>query len=82
MELQRVLAHAGTLLMVVPVGSPRVCFNAHRIYSCAQVKAMFSSLCLVSFALITDSGEFLSDASESVADAQTYGCGCFEFTKQ
>lgn len=81
-ELQRVLAHGGTLLMVVPVGMPRVCFNAHRIYSCAQVRNMFSSLRLMSFALVTDAGEFQADASEAVADSQLYGCGCFEFTKQ
>jgi SAM-dependent methyltransferase len=81
-ELQRVLAHGGTLLMVVPVGVPRVCFNAHRVYSCAQVKGMFSSLRLVSFALVTDMGEFQVDASEAAADSQRYGCGCFEFTKQ
>jgi hypothetical protein len=81
-ELQRVLAHAGTLLMVVPVGVPRVCFNAHRIYSCDQVKTMFSYLRPLSFSLVTDAGEFLADASDALADSQTYGCGCFEFTKQ
>lgn len=81
-ELQRVLARAGTLLMVVPVGKPRVCFNAHRIYTCAQVRGMFRTLRPVSFALVTDTGEFLADAAEAVADSQTYGCGCFEFTKQ
>ena len=32
-ELQRVLAPGGDLLFVVPVGKPRIMYNAHRIYS-------------------------------------------------
>jgi hypothetical protein len=32
-ELKRVLAPSGSILIVVPVGKPRIVFNAHRIYS-------------------------------------------------
>ena len=32
-ELQRVLAPGGNLFFVVPVGQPRIMFNAHRVYS-------------------------------------------------
>ena len=80
-ELQRVLAHGGTLLIAVPVGLPRICFNAHRIYSCLQVKKMFDGLKVKSFALVNDSGDFITDASERVADTQRYGLGCFEFSR-
>ena len=41
-ELSRVLAPGGDLLMVVPVGRPRIVFNAHRIYSASQVLSLFS----------------------------------------
>lgn len=83
-ELQRVLAVGGSLLYVVPVGRPRVCFNAHRIYSYHQVRNQFSGLRLVQFALIPDSethGGLIVDADESIADQQEYGCGCFWFQR-
>jgi len=83
-ELSRVLAPGGSLLFVVPVGAPRVCFNAHRVYSVAQVKAMFPDLGLKEFSLIPDNGReqgMIRDASEELAGAQSYGCGCFRFEK-
>ena len=40
-ELQRVLAPGGDLLFVVPVGKPRILYNAHRIYSYRQVRESF-----------------------------------------
>jgi SAM-dependent methyltransferase len=80
-ELQRVLAPGGELLMATPVGRSRVCFNAHRIYRHAEVLAMFPCLQSKSFALITDDGTFMPEASPEMADAQTYGCGCFRLVK-
>ena len=53
-ELKRVLAPGGLLLFVVPVGQPRVCFNAHRIYSYGQIVEAFAKLYLEEFALIPD----------------------------
>ena len=32
-ELKRVLAKNGNLLFVVPIGTPKIMFNAHRVYS-------------------------------------------------
>ena len=80
-ELRRVLAPAGTLLLVVPVGQPRIVFNAHRIYAYGQVRDYFRDLQLVNFALIPDdpTAGLLMGASETQADAQSYGCGCFWF---
>jgi SAM-dependent methyltransferase len=83
-ELQRVLSPGGTLLIVVPVGSPRIRFNAHRIYSFDQASDLFEGLRIEEFSLITDlaaDGRFIPEASKELADAQTYGCGCFRFTK-
>jgi SAM-dependent methyltransferase len=84
-ELKRVLAPSGNLLFVVPVGKPKVMFNAHRIYSYEQVIAYFAGLKLEEFALIPDkaeSGGLIRNASKEMADAQTYGCGCFWFRKE
>jgi Caenorhabditis protein of unknown function, DUF268 len=83
-ELKRVLAPNGTLLFVVPVGSPRIMFNAHRIYSYAQVLSYFEGFELREFALIPDTGAtngLLADATEDMVLTQQYGCGCFCFSK-
>lgn len=83
-ELRRVLSPGGTLLAAVPVGKSRIQFNAHRIYSFDQVSDLFAGLKLEDFSLITDlaeDGGFIPEASRELADAQSYGCGCFRFTK-
>jgi len=83
-ELQRVVAADGTLLFVVPVGAPRTCFNAHRIYSYDQILTAFADLKLVEFALICDDAEgggLLVAPSPAVVARQPYGCGCFWFTR-
>jgi hypothetical protein len=83
-ELSRVTARGGNLLFVVPVGKPRIQFNAHRIYSYRMVLDMFPDLVLKEFSLIPDNAltqGMIYDATEEESDAQHYGCGCFWFTK-
>jgi SAM-dependent methyltransferase len=83
-QLTRVLSPGGSLLFVVPVGRPRVAFNAHRIYSYDQVVTYFSELRLQEFSLIPDNpGErgLVRHATKDLADIQNYGCGCFWFKK-
>jgi len=83
-ELKRVLAPGGNLLFVVPIGRPRIMFNAHRIYSYRMILEYFSELKLVEFSLIPDKpedGGIICNALEEQADAQSYGCGCFWFTR-
>jgi len=84
-ELNRVLAVGGNLLFVVPIGQPKIMFNAHRIYSYDQVPEYFKGLKLVEFALVPDhpnNGGLIKNASKVVADTQEYGCGCFWFQKE
>lgn len=83
-ELKRVLADKGNLLFVVPVGRPRICFNAHRVYAYQQIMKFFAPLELKEFALVPDDpqeGGMLVSAPETLVDQQTYGCGCFWFEK-
>ena len=82
-ELERVLAYGGDLLFVVPIGSPKVIFNLHRIYSYDQITSYFAGLKLVEFALIPDKtpGDLIRNASRELANQQEYGCGCFWFRK-
>lgn len=85
-ELQRVTAHGGSLLFVVPIGKPKVLFNAHRIYSYAQIRKYFEKdFELMDFLLIPDNAitrGTIHPAGEKEADQQTYGCGCFWFKKK
>jgi SAM-dependent methyltransferase len=83
-ELARVVAKGGSLLFVVPVGRPRIQFNAHRIYSYAEVIKQFENCRLVQSALIPDDpaeGGLTIDPPRAQIDAQNYGCGCFWFKK-
>lgn len=80
-ELKRILAINGDLLFVVPIGKPKIMFNAHRIYSYNQIMEYFSNFELKDFSLVTDTGNFFQNSDEKTADKQKYGCGCFWFKK-
>lgn len=81
-ELSRVLAPTGQLLMVVPMEEPpRVCFNAHRLYSYSQVVDLFPGLALQEFTLITNEGQFFENADPGLLAGRKYACGCFRYTK-
>lgn len=80
-ELSRVVRSGGELLFVVPVGQPRIIFNAHRIYAPEQILSYFPEFELKEFALINDDGSFLRSGQLVDASDLQYGCGCFHFVK-
>jgi hypothetical protein len=82
-ELERVLASGGDLLFVVPVGKPKIEFNAHRIYSYQGVMSLFPGLTLKEFTLIRlkNKQTLLKNASGEDVELEDYGCGCFWFKK-
>ena len=80
-ELQRVLAPGGNLYFGLPIGKPRVCFNAHRIHSTEQILEYFSGLKLVEFSFVNDKGNFMQNVEPDIARDAKYGCGLFQFTK-
>lgn len=80
-ELKRVTSIGGALLFVVPVGEPKIEFNAHRIYSYEQITGYFSGFTLKEFSLVTDSADFIERADPILVKNQKYGCGCFYFIK-
>jgi SAM-dependent methyltransferase len=81
-ELQRVLAPGGHLLFSLPVGRPRVCFNAHRIHDPRTVRDMFDELELVEFSGIDDDGCFRRDLAIGELAAARYACGLFRFERR
>jgi hypothetical protein len=82
-ELSRSLAPGGNLLMVLPVGRPKIAFNAHRIYSYQKVTEMFSGLRLKEFSFVP--GElpyrFIKNADPAITADEDEGAGCFWFVK-
>jgi len=83
-ELSRVVTPGGSLLFVVPVGKPRIQFNAHRIYSYEMVVEMFPEFSVKEFSLIPDDAleiGMIDNASKDLVQKQSYGCGCFWFVK-
>jgi hypothetical protein len=84
-ELKRVTAQGGSLLFVVPVGKPRIQFNAHRVYDYEQVINYFKDFTLKEFALIPDGPDddkLIINATQEQSNQQSYGCGCFWFIKK
>jgi len=80
-ELIRVLKTGGDLLFVTPVGKPKIAFNAHRVYSHLQIMEYFSTLNLMEFSMIPDSGGLIINADPEMVPLQEYACGCYWFRK-
>jgi len=81
-ELSRILAPNGNLYFSVPVGKPRLCFNAHRIHSPKQITDYFSDLELVELSGIDDKGQYIRNIDTSILESADYGCGLFWFRKK
>lgn len=80
-ELQRVLAPNGQLLFSLPVGVPRVCFNAHRIHGPREIVGMFDELELAEFSAVDDAGTFSVDRDPADLEDARYGLGLFRFVR-
>ena len=79
-ELARVLAPGGELLVGVPIGRGRLCFDAHRVLDPQTVVDAFAGLKLSEFSLVDDRGsEVQTNASFDLARRCSYGCGLFAF---
>ncbi len=84
-ELKRVVRPGGTLIFVTPMGTSKIEYNAHRIYSYDQVMDMFEGMELREFSLVPDDFKkhgLVKDATKELADAQKWACGCFWFVKK
>jgi SAM-dependent methyltransferase len=81
-ELQRVLAPGGSLFLSLPVGRPRVCFNAHRIHDPRDIELWLDEIDLEEFSAIDDEGELRLGASLADTAKLSYGCGLFWFRRR
>ena len=80
-ELERVLAPGGNLYFALPIGIPRVCFNAHRIHAAETICAYFSGLTLMEFSGVHDDGRFVERVTLEEFRSSEYACGLFWFSK-
>jgi hypothetical protein len=80
-ELVRVSAPGGRVYVSVPIGRPRVMFNAHRVFEPAEVLRALAGLELVSFSAVDDRGDLVADADPAAFGAADYSCGLFELTR-
>lgn len=81
LELQRILKKGGNLLLSLPIGRERICFNAHRVHSPQSVLDLFYSMQLLEFSFVGDDGEFYESVELDRAKTLEYGCGLFHFQK-
>lgn len=80
-ELQRVLAPGGNLYFALPVGRPRVCFNAHRVHLPKTIVDYFAGLELVEFSGAHDNGRWVERIGLDEFRESEYACGMFWFKK-
>jgi len=80
-ELSRVLTKGGNLYFSLPIGKPKICFNAHRIHSSEQILQYFDGLKLVEFSAVDDKGVFRENIDIDVLKDKDYACGLFWFKK-
>jgi len=81
-ELTRCLTKGGNLYFSLPVGKPRLCFNAHRIHSPRQIINYFSTLRLVELSGTDDKKRFIESIGIDILENSRYACGMFWFTKE
>ena len=81
-ELTRCLAKGGHLFFSLPVGKPKLCFNAHRIHSPKQILEYFKELKLVELSGTDDKKRFVENIDINILENAEYACGMFRFTKE
>ncbi|MBN1353345.1 MAG: DUF268 domain-containing protein [Candidatus Omnitrophica bacterium] len=80
-ELMRILAKGGQLLLSMPIGRERVCFNAQRIWHPQKPVDVLDELRLLEFAAVSDGGDFMQGVSPSDFVDANYSCGLYCFTR-
>jgi SAM-dependent methyltransferase len=80
-ELQRVTAPGGQLLFSLPVGRPRLCFNAHRVHDPREIAELFDELEVTEFAGVDDNGQFRRRREVGELADERYACGMYRLVR-
>lgn len=87
-NLHRMLKPGGTLYFSVPLGRARIEFNAHRVFSVEQLKALIADeYNVLSFSYVDDAGDLHRNQSLNAAEARDhfgchFGCAVLELKKK
>ena len=80
-EMVRVVQPNGYIYLSLPIGSYRICFNAHRIHTPGMIIRQFAGCQLIEFSVVNDEGHFHEKADWRKYGHLHYGCGLFIFRK-
>lgn len=88
-NIVNMLKKGGTFYFSVPIGSQRIEFNAHRVFSIKEIfrLAKKNGLDVIQFSYVDDSGKLYRDYMLREGDLQNnlncnFGCGIWEFKKK
>jgi cyclopropane fatty-acyl-phospholipid synthase-like methyltransferase len=87
-NITRMLQPGGKFYFSVPIGSQRIEFNAHRVFSVRYLIDLFrENFILNSFSYIDDKGDFFEEVNMDQTEIDRnwgckYGCGIFELSKR
>jgi hypothetical protein len=81
-ELARIVQPGGYLYITLPVGKPRTCFNAHRIFDPVSLLDMCKPLELQEFSCVDDSLQYIEDSDPASYKSANYAAGFYIFRKQ
>jgi Caenorhabditis protein of unknown function, DUF268. len=86
-NLYKILKKGGKFYFSVPIGSQRIEFNAHRVFSIEYLLTMIKGRYQIdSFSYVNDAGNIIKNVEINENSIRTnfscnYGCGIFELTK-
>lgn len=81
-NLVRMLQLGGAFYLGIPIGKPKVCFNAHRVFAPDEpLRWAQNGLKLEAFHYVDDMGNLHPSTSVNEASQLTYGCGIYIFKK-
>lgn len=81
LELQRVIAQGGFLLLSMPVGKDRVEFNAQRILDPMTCVNYLTGMQLIEFSIVDDQNQFAVNVKPEDYSDSRYCCGLYLFKK-
>jgi len=87
-NISRIVKSGGRFYFSAPIGSQRIEFNAHRVFSVEYVMNLFNeNFNLIGFSFVDDKGDLFEDVALNEKDVKnnfgcSYGCGIFELIKK
>ena len=82
LELQRIAAPKGNLLLSVPVGRKALYFNVGYVFDAHDIPDTLRNLDLLAFSYVNDNGRFVESGNMDETNDMVYALGLFHFRKR